>query len=215
MSGRDHDRPSSRLLQRGAQVLSDIELLAALLGDDSELASGLLDETNGLAELFSTGVGGLDHLSLEPTHSTLIMAVREIAARLWHASLEGREVLERPGTIANYLLIRYGIADQEVFGALFVDIRQRLLGEQEIFRGALTKTTVEPRQILKAALRYNASGVVLFHTHPSGDPAPSADDYEFTGRMRDACKIVGIELVDHLIVGHLGRWVSLKSRGGF
>lgn len=182
MWGHENDRPSKRLLERGAQVLSGSELLDTLFEDDVELACGLLEDTEGLANLFSMDIDALDRQALEPAHSTLILATREIATRLWHASIKGPETLERSGAIANYLLMRYGIADQEVFGALFFDIGQHLLAELEIFRGTLTKTTVEPRQILKAALRYNASGVVVFHTHPSGNPAPSADDYEFTGR---------------------------------
>jgi DNA repair protein RadC len=100
-------------------------------------------------------------------------------------------------------------------GALFLDTRNRLLGESEVFRGTLNRAAVEPRALLKQALLRDAAGLVLFHTHPSGDPAPSAEDLGFTRRMAEAGEIVGIRMVDHLILGSGGRWVSLRRRGGW
>ena len=79
-----------------------------------------------------------------------------------------------------------------------MDIRNRFLGEREIFRGTLNRAAVEPREILKEGLLRGAAGVVLFHTHPSGDPAPSAEDIQFTRRMAEAGEVVGVRLVDHL-----------------
>lgn len=100
-------------------------------------------------------------------------------------------------------------------GALFLDTRNRLIQDNEIFRGTLNRAAVEPRAILKQGLLRNAAGFVLFHTHPSGDPSPSAEDLAFTRRMANAGEVVGLRLVDHLIIGGGGRWVSLKKRGGW
>jgi DNA repair protein RadC len=100
-------------------------------------------------------------------------------------------------------------------GALFLDLRHGLLGEREIFRGTLHRAAVEPREILKQCLLRGAGGLVLFHTHPSGDPTPSAEDLLFTRRMADAAAVVGVELVDHLVLGSTARWVSLRERGGW
>ena len=115
--------------------------------------------------------------------------------------------------MASYVAMRYGARDQEVMGALFLDVRHRLIGDQELFRGTLSRASVEPRKVLTEALRLGASAVVLFHTHPSGDPSPSLEDLAFTRRMADAGEVLGVKLLDHLVVGVTGRWVSLKERG--
>jgi DNA repair protein RadC len=90
-----------------------------------------------------------------------------------------------------------------------------LIGEGEIFRGTLSRAAVEPRSILKQGLLEDAAGFVIFHTHPSGDPSPSAEDLAFTRRMAEAGEVVGLRLVDHLIIGCGGRWVSMRERGAW
>ena len=100
-------------------------------------------------------------------------------------------------------------------GALFLDSRNRLLGESEIYRGTLNRAAVEPRALLKEALLRDAAGLVLFHTHPSGDPAPSAEDLAFTRRLARSGELLGVRLVDHLIVGSPSAYVSLRERGGW
>ncbi len=100
-------------------------------------------------------------------------------------------------------------------GALYLDTRNRLLAEHEFFRGTLSRAAVEPRAILKHGLLCDAAGFLLFHTHPSGDPSPSAEDLAFTRRIAEAGELVGVRLVDHLILGSGERWVSLKQRGAW
>ena len=104
---------------------------------------------------------------------------------------------------------------QEVMGALYLDTRNRLLAEREIFRGTLNRAAVEPRPILRQGLALSAAGVILYHTHPSGDPAPSAEDLAFTRRIAEAGEVVGVRLVDHLIICPGERWVSLRQRGAW
>ena len=105
--------------------------------------------------------------------------------------------------------------DREVMGAIYLDIRNRAIGHQLAYIGTLTRTAVEPRGILTAALLANAAGVILFHNHPSGDPSPSAEDLAFTRRMAEAGEIVGVRVLDHIIVGDAPAFVSLKQRGGW
>jgi DNA repair protein RadC len=89
------------------------------------------------------------------------------------------------------------------------------VGEPEVFRGALHRAAVEPRQILFPALVRGAAALVIFHSHPSGDPSPSLEDLSFTRRMAEACEALGVRLVDHLILGSTRRWVSLRERGAW
>ena len=103
---------------------------------------------------------------------------------------------------------------QEAVGALYLDTRNRAIAHTIAFLGTLARTSTEPRQLLATGLLLNASGMILFHNHPSGDPTPSAEDLAFTRRMADAGEIVGIRLVDHLIIGERAH-VSLRNRGGW
>jgi DNA repair protein RadC len=152
---------------------------------------------------------------LGPTSARLVLAVMELARRLARSNLTRRPSLDHPAAIAEYLALRYASADQEIMGALYLDVRSRLIADKELFRGTLSRIAVEPRQILKQALLHSASGLVLFHNHPSGDPAPSLEDLAFTRRLDEAAKLLNIRLEDHIIVASGGRWVSLSRRGGW
>ena len=215
---RDRERLPDRLLRDGPRSLSDAELVAVLLhstcrdGSAPDLAHELLRDLGGLAGLGEVDEHLIDREGFGPVRAAVLLAVRELAARFGRARLIGREVLDRPAAVASYVALRYGGTDQEVLGVLFLDRRQRLITERELYRGTMTKITVEPRQVLKAALRHNAATITLFHTHPSTDPTPSAEDVAFTHRMASVCRLVGVRLADHLVVGGLGRWVSLVQR---
>ncbi len=126
-----------------------------------------------------------------------------------------RDLLDRPDAVASYLSLRYAQEDQEVMGALYLDVRNRLILESDIYRGTLSRAAVEPRTIIKQGLLCSASGFILFHTHPSGDPSPSAEDLTFTRRMAEAGELLGVRLLDHMILGSAGRWVSLGRRGAW
>ncbi len=105
------------------------------------------------------------------------------------------------------------IDPRELVIAAFLDVRTRLIGWQEAFVGTLSRAAVEPRAILQGALLVNASSVLLGHNHPSGDAAPSPSDRAFTRRIAKAGEIVGVLLMDHIVLGEGGRWVSLKRLG--
>ncbi len=121
-----------------------------------------------------------------------------------------RVLLKRPEAVAHYLSARHGRVDQEVMGALYLDLRNRLIADRDVFRGTLGRAVVEPRSILREALELGTMAIVLWHTHPSCDPTPSIEDFAFTRRMAKAGEIVGVRLVDHLILGG-HRWISLKQ----
>ena len=202
--------------------LADVELVAQLLaggrtdGEEAlRLASQLLGGCDGLGALAGTSLAMLRHLGLGEAQAAALLAAREVACRLARHRIPRRYSLDRLEDVARFLVLRFQQRDQEVMGALFLDVRRRLLGEQEIFRGTLHRAAVEPREILKECLLRGAGGVVLFHTHPSGDPTPSYEDLQFTRRMAAAAAVVGVELLDHLVLGATGLWVSLKRQGGW
>lgn len=217
----ESERPRERLLKHGSETLSDPELVAVLLRTGVrgisavQMARELLQETGGLSGLVALTFQSLRRNGLGPAKAATLLAALEIASRVAREQLPEREPLTRPAEVARYLALRYWARDQEVMGALFLDARSRLLGEKELFRGTLDRAIAEPREILKEALLRGAAGVILFHTHPSGDPSPSPEDLTFTRRMRDAGELVGVRLLDHFILGSAGRWVSLKQRGAF
>jgi DNA repair protein RadC len=101
----------------------------------------------------------------------------------------------------------------EVGYVLCLTSKLDLIGYHEVSRGSLDSTLMHPREVFKAAVLLNAAGVVLVHNHPSGNPSPSADDIALTARIQEAGKLMGIELLDHVIIGHEGRWVSLREEG--
>lgn len=133
---------------------------------------------------------------------------------------EGSAELRQAGNLMNspelvkvYLEQLHGQDTQEQAGALLLNARNRLIQhEPEIYKGTLDRAFIEPREILKRALLCNAAGVILYHTHPSGDPTPSREDREFTRRLATAAETLGIRLVDHLVVTAAGS-VSFREMG--
>jgi len=114
----------------------------------------------------------------------------------------GAPVLSSPSKTREFLRLRLGVLDYEVFSALFLTSRHRLIEYVELFRGGIDGASVHPREIIKEALSRNAAAVVIAHGHPSGDPSPSRADELVTQRLKEALALVEIRLLDHLIVGN-------------
>ncbi len=215
------ERPRERLLAGGPGGLSDAELLAILLRTGRpgvpvvELARRALLRAGGLAGLPDQPAPQLKESGLGQAQVAVVLAALELCRRLARCRLPERRLLSSPGLVASYLALRFGRRDQEVMGALLLDVRHRLMGEVEVFRGTLNRAAVEPRNLLKQALLADAAGILLFHTHPSGDPTPSSEDISFTRRMVEAGEAVGVRMVDHLVVARGGRWASLRERGAW
>lgn len=215
------ERPRERLLAQGAMALGDAELVAVLLrtgrpgASALDVARELVAACGGLGGLATASAPALVRRGLGGAKAASLLAAVELARRLARAELADRPPLAHPAAAASYLSLRYAVRDQEVMGALFLDSRHRLLADRELFRGTLSRAAVEPRALLREGLLLGAAGLILFHTHPSGDPSPSAEDLAFTRRMADAGEAVGVRLVDHLVVGAVGRWTSLRERGAW
>ncbi len=217
----ENERPRERLLQAGGAALSDAELVAVLLRTGRpgisaiEMGQELIAERGGLGGLLSADATHLKRSGLGNAKAATLLAAVELGRRLARVRMPRRDLLDRPDAVASYLSLRYAQEDQEVMGALYLDVRNRLIAESDIYRGTLSRAAVEPRAILKEGLLHSASGFILFHTHPSGDPSPSVEDLTFTRRMAEAGELLGVRLLDHMILGSAGRWVSLGRRGAW
>ncbi|HUL77230.1 MAG TPA: DNA repair protein RadC [Vicinamibacteria bacterium] len=211
------ERPRERLAQLGAGALSSRELLAALLGTGApglsalDLAGELLGP--GLHALAARSVQELEQVrGLGRAKASRLLAALELGARLASAGGSAAPSLPSPGDAARYLLPRYSSRPVETFGLLALDARQRLRREAVVSIGCLTASLVHPREVFQEAVVSRAAAIVLFHNHPSGDPEPSAEDLALTRRLAAAGSLMGIEVLDHLVLG-AGRYVSLKERG--
>jgi DNA repair protein RadC len=211
------ERPRERLAQLGAGALSSRELLAALLGTGArglsalDLAGELLGP--GLHSLASRSVQDLEQVrGLGRAKAVRLLAALELGARLASKDGGASPPLASPGEAARYLLPRYSSRPVETFGLLALDARHRLRREAVVSVGCLTASLVHPREVFQEAVVSRAATLVLFHNHPSGDPEPSAEDLSLTRRLAAAGSLMGIEVLDHLVLG-AGRYVSLKERG--
>jgi len=210
------ERPRERMLMHGADSLSNAELVAVLLGSGVpgknaiELARELIRE--GFASLARYDAGQLAKLGgIGTAKATRVIAAFEVARRL--ASHKPEDPPDFDANIFGRALVaRCAALNQEHLGALFLDSRNRVLREREIYVGTIANALVSTRDVIRCALDANAVGVVLFHNHPSGDPAPSELDLSFTKRTRDSLHLIDIELVDHLIVGRYG-FTSMQKKG--
>ena len=212
------ERPRERMAMHGSQTLSDAELVAILLGSGTKGKGAIY-----LArELLADGLRSLSTREWSPGQKVdgigfakwaRIEAALELGRRL-SAYCDGeRDPVQNAESIARPLVARYSHFVQERLGAVFLDAKNRIIREREIYIGTLNATTVSTRDVLRYALQDNAAAVIIFHNHPSGDPAPSAEDLIFTKRMVEAGRLLGIDVLDHLILGS-NRYVSLKARGG-
>jgi DNA repair protein RadC len=213
------DRPREKLVRLGPQALSDVELLAVLLRTGTvgapvlDLAREWLDEIGGIDRLAGADLGTvLRRKGVGLAKGTVVAAALELGRRLARRRLEGRPILDRPELIADYLGPLFGGERVEVFGCVTLDARHHLGRVHVIHRGARTHADVEPAEIFNRAIAENAHSIVIWHTHPSGDPTPSADDLELTRRLAQGGRLLHIEVLDHIVLAR-GDYVSLRQRG--
>lgn len=213
------ERPRERLLARGAEGLSDAELLAIFLrtgvaGTSAvDLARELLKAFGGLRPLLKAsredfckakGLGEAKYAQLQ--------AVLELARRHLVEEMPQRDLLQEPDAVRRYLKARLREEPREVFLGLFLDRQMRLIAAEELARGSLSEAAVYPREVVRAALRLGAAAVIFAHNHPSGVSEPSFTDRALTERLKAALATVEVGVVDHFVVGE-GEPVSLAARG--
>jgi DNA repair protein RadC len=194
-------------MESDGRALSDAELLAALFALGRPGTAHVCRARTRLGRRAPAG--------LEEDEARRLSAAAELARRLARAELPERLSFDDPEQLARYLFLQFAAPNQEVLGAVFLDPKRRILAAEEVFRGTDSRIAVDERTLLRRALLLGASGVLAFHTHPSGDPTPSTEDLHFTRHLARACRQVGLRLVDHLVLTSPNRWASLRGRRGF
>ena len=221
-------RPREKLLARGPGALSDVELLALLLRTGIkgkgvlQMADELLHlKMNDTGDQGFDGIAGLLHATaddlkrvkgLGPAKRSELVAVLELARRAMAQQLKERTVFATPDAVKNYLQLHLSARNHEVFAVLFLDVQNRMLALEELFRGTVTQTSVYPREVVLRALHHQATAVVLAHNHPSGSVQPSRADEALTGTLKAALALVDVRVLDHVIVG-TGETLSMAQRG--
>lgn len=214
MTLREHlspdQRPRERLLQHGANSLTNAELLALILGTGTrglnalKLAEQLLVRFGGLRPLLSADSENLRTVvGLGNARICQLNAIQTLARRAMEEELKRECSLQHPTQVKAYCANLLGHASVERCVALFLDNQHRLISTKEISQGTLTEATIYPRELVKAGLAQHAAAVILAHNHPSGVAKPSRADILLTQRLRQSLAVVDIELLDHLVVaGH-------------
>lgn len=213
------DRPREKLARSGVGALGDNELVALVLGTGVkahsalEVAQEVLDLAGGVHGLTQVRLDDLLRVSGvgRPRAARLVAAV-ELGRRALSHVAGARARFGQPSDMGRYLLPLYGGHREERFGIVMLDSKLRLIRSETLFVGILDASLAHPREIFRTAMLASASAIALFHNHPSGDPTPSEDDVFVTTRLVAAGELMGINVVDHLILG-AGRWYSFREAG--
>ncbi|WP_195851012.1 RadC family protein [Aerococcus tenax] len=212
-------RPRERLMEYGANSLPTYELLAIILrsggkyGSAIQLAHKLLNHFEDLYQLKMAATEEL--LAIEgigKAKAVELQAIFEFSKRLHQARLIKLGTIHSSQEAGDYYLSELADSHQEKVLVFYLNTKNEVIKKQIIFIGGLNISVAHPREIYKEAVRVSAARIMVGHNHPSGNPEPSPEDIEFTRRLKEAGKIIGVELLDHLVVGH-SSFISLREQG--
>ena len=217
------ERPRERLVEYGSKHLSNTELVAILLrtGTAGEnvlsLSSRLLGPIGGLRGLGRAAFTELcAEKDLGEAKTCQLLAALELGRRFVSLALEERLTVNSPDDVANLVAGEMGALDQEHLRVILLNSRNEVVGTDEIYVGNVNSSVVRPAEVFRPAVRNNATAIIVVHNHPSGDPSPSEQDIEITRELAASGKMLGVEVLDHLVIGSGNRYVSMQeTRMGF
>ena len=216
---RAEERPRERMQHHGPGALSHAELLAILLRtgtkDESSvhLAQRILNESGGLRRLAESEWEELTRIrGIGPAKALQLQAAIELGRRVARSRLPDTVKITCPQDAANLLMEELRHLKEEHFVCLFLDTKNQVIGRQTLSIGSLNASIVHPREVYRAAIRRSSASILCAHNHPSGDPTPSPEDIALTRRLSEAGELLGVELLDHLVIGD-NRYTSLKETG--
>ena len=213
------ERPREKLIELGAEALSDAELLAIFLrvgvaGKSAvDLARDLLTQFGSLNGIFAATEHALSQVhGIGPSKYVQLQSIFEMSRRALSEQLQQRDVFKSPQAVRDYLVLKLGSLTKEVFLVLFLDTQNRLVATEEMFSGSLKETSVYPREVVKRALHHNAASVIFAHNHPSGIAQQSQADELLTKQLKQALALVDVRVLDHFIVAG-NNTLSFSERG--
>jgi len=212
-------RPRERLIKKGADSLSEIELLAILLGTGTqrvsavELSSQLMGHYKTLRSLMDATVEELIEFDgVGTAKACQIKAALEFAKRLRGFTGDVRLTIKSPRDAAELFIEKLRYEDRECFVALLLNTKNQVIAMEDVSKGTLNSSAVHPRELFRRAIKKSAAAIILAHNHPSGDAKPSKDDLEVTKRLCEAGRIIGISVLDHIVTGDKD-YTSMKTAG--
>lgn len=214
------ERPKEKLLTYGAEVLSNSELLAIILrtgmvGENVlELSNRLLSELEGLDGILSATFDDITSIKgIKDAKASQLLALAELFKRFRTLKAMQKEVkITSPKDVTNLLMGEMDDLNQEVLKVILLNTKNIVIGTRDVFKGSLNTSIVHPREIFKQAINKNSASIIICHNHPSGDPTPSQEDINITLRIKECGNIIGIQLLDHIIIGK-NKFISLKEKG--
>lgn len=213
------EQPRERLLLEGVGSLSTRELLAILLRTGSKnqsvlaLADQILYHFDGLRMLKDATLEEMTSIhGVGVGKASQLLAAFELGRRMVRIEYQNRYTIRSPEDGANYMMEEMRFLQQEHFVCLYLNTKNQVVHRQTVFIGSLNASLVHPREVFKEAFRRSAASIICLHNHPSGVPTPSREDIEVTKRLVECGKIIGIDVLDHIIIGD-HKFVSLKEKG--
>lgn len=218
----ESDRPREKLLEKGAETLSQAELLAIILRTgEASTGQSALDHGRTLMTRFEDSFRRLEEASIQdlcaikgigPAKAAQIKAALEIAKRFAQEEIKKGEQFRSSADVFNHYREHLGGLKKEEFHVLLLDAKNRKIKDVRVSEGSLTSSLVHPREVFNPVIRESAAAVILIHNHPSGDPLPSQEDLQITRRLREIGEVMGVQVLDHLIIGK-GKYVSFVDDG--
>lgn len=215
----ENERPRERLFRYGSEALSNVELLAILLGSGTKneniisLSSKIIRDNGGLNGVFNSSLEDFTKINgIGKAKASKLLAMIELSKRFKSFKDGDNYKISSPKDAAFLVMEEMRLLKQEQLKVIMLNTKNIVINVKKVFVGSLNSSIVHPREVFNDAIKKSSASIIICHNHPSGDPTPSDEDIKVTIRIKECGEILGIQLIDHLIIGN-GIYISLKEKG--